>query len=208
MSAAIKYTPIDSARRVHRRLVDFAQRLDAGIARPGECTVFLYYEGEHAKHGLRCFSRMARQAVRPKYLQAGRHGVVRCLDALDRLEPLALALEGSRLPDPREAQASEARWLLMEGGKRLAAHATRAICCDVDLFACGACGYAFLMRWLFQQPDLRYRVHAETWPRLRLLIACWAQYAKHGFTPQTAVFGRDEFPLTAVLRSDVVDDEN
>jgi hypothetical protein len=141
---------------------------------------------------------MARQAVRHKYLQGGRLGVVTLLDRIAAIQNLHPAR-------PTAFAGSDERNLvreLLQGSVRLAPHATRWRCADNDLFVCpGWC--SDLTPWIFQQPDLRYRVHDEALTRLRFMVSCWAHYAEHGFTAQTAEFGRNAFPLTAVLRPDI-----
>lgn len=172
----------DNVAWTYGRLVGFAQRLALGLARPGECTAILD-SGGYAQHSAQWFMRMARQAVRPKYVRANRAGVVAWLDRADEV-----------LVDPRSA--------LLQGSVRLASHATRWRCGDVDLFACT--GHHFdLTPWLFQQADLRYRVHTQTRARLDFMLACWAHYMEYGLTPETAYFGMDAFPLTADLRVDI-----
>ena len=182
---------------VHRRLLSFSQRLETGAANPAECSC-IFEVGAYAKHSALWFMRMARQAVRRKYVQADRPGVVAWLDRLDEVldEPAPVR----RVMGDRDRLTI--RWTLIQNRVRVAQRATRWRCTDVDLFAC--CGSPQdLTPWLFQQPDLRYRLHDGTMPRLRFMLACWAQYVEHGFTPQTAWFGLEDFPLSDALRPDL-----
>jgi hypothetical protein len=73
---------------------------------------------------------------------------------------------------------------------------------DSDLFACTGWSHD-LTAWVFQQADLRYRAQAQSLTRLHFMVSCWAHYAEHGFTPQTAEFGLNAFPLTNGLRPDI-----
>lgn len=90
------------------------------------------------------------------------------------------------------------------GGRRvrLGQHASRRTCADTDLFACCQ---GYLTEWIFQCPDLRFRVHEASWPRLRFLLACWAHYAEPGVAPASGAFGPDAFPLGSDLRPDIAD---
>lgn len=173
---------------VHQRLLRFEDRLYAGIARPGECSV-IFDTGGYAQHSGGWFMRMARQAVRRKYMLAGEPAVVALLDRIDAP------------PDPTDTQRlaslngdhARIRRALFQGTVRLAQHATRWRCADVDLFACTGCPLD-LTAWLFQQSDLRYRLHDSTRSRLRFMIDCWAHYGVHGFNDETAWFGLEAFP--------------
>lgn len=173
----LQFSPQQNAAWVHRRLLDFAQRLEQGIARPGECSC-IFDAGGYARHSAQWFMGMARQAVRGKYVQAGRWGVVATY-----LQPL--------------------RRDLLQGSVRLAAHATRWRCVDRDLFACTGCA-SDLTAWIFQQTDLRYRLQIDALTRLQFMVSCWAHYAEYGFTSQTVGLGLNTFPLTADLRPDIL----
>lgn len=193
----LQFSPQQNAAWVHRRLVGFAQRLEQGIARPGECSC-IFDTGGYARHSAQWFMCMARQAVRRKYVQAGRLGVVAALERIDKLHD-------QHLSHPSVCLHSSLRNLrcgLMQGSVRVASHATRWRCADSDLFACT--GWANdLTPWIFQQPDMRYRVSDVALTRLHFMLSCWAHYAEHGFTPQAAGFGLNAFPLTVGLRPDI-----
>lgn len=181
--------------RTHRRLSSFAHRLEQGIARPGELTR-IFMQGGGADPNQACFARMARQAVRRKYALAGRLGVVRCLDTYEQ------AVQSSSSAADSDRARAIVHTLLGGRWVRLAQHATRRRCADTDLFACPE-SYLYLTPWIFQCPDLRYRVHEATWSRLRFVLACWAHYAEHGITPASMGFGLDAFPLGPDLRPDI-----
>lgn len=178
---------------VFQRLLRFEDRLQAGVARPGECSV-IFDCGGYARHSGQWFMRMARQAVRRKYAQAGEWAVVALLDRIDALA------------SPTNTQHAAAQHVglggisgpLFQGMVRLAQHATRWRCADVDLFACTDSPLD-LTPWLFQQSDLRYRLHDATLPRLRFMINCWGHYGVHGFNDETAWFGLEAFPISPQL---------
>ena len=193
----LQFSLQQNAAWVHRHLVDFAQRLELGIARPGECSC-IFDTGGYARHSAQWFMCMARQAVRRKYVQAGRLAVVAALDRIDKFH------DEQPLHPPVYIHSSwqNRRSGLFQGCARVASHATRWRCADSDLFACT--GWANdLTPWIFQKPDLRYRVNDEALTRLHFMLSCWAHYAEDGFTSQAAGFGLNAFPLTAVLRPDI-----
>lgn len=178
----------------HRRLVDFAGRVEQGTACPAELTHILH-KGHYATLGVLWFSRMASLAVQRKYALAGHRGMVALLDE-------ALAWLNERLAHPMICGPRSPGERLYLNSVRISVHARRCRFEDADLFVVGGFSYDFTA-WLFQGADLRYRRHGQTLPRLGFLIACFAHYAEHGLTPETAHFGLDAFPLTGDLEEDV-----